>query len=135
MTKSRTGVLIIGLTRIVGGIELLVGMTMIAGLAPILSGTSSPRPFGFYVFIFTTSFVSLAIGVGLIFLKEKARKYLVYFSGYIVIEKIMIFFGVLSLEGEWMTTLFGVSKEVVSFVYHGLALIIFSRHRVRYYFK
>lgn len=121
--------------RFIGLIECLIGIVTL--------GTIVVQPFMFdssktpavLVFVGGTALISFAIGLGLLRRNERSRAYLVYFSGYILIEKFLIFAGVLTLRGKILETVAGLPTDWISFAYHASALVILTRPEARRAFK
>lgn len=125
----------LNLIKLVALIECAIGATTIVGISYYATQSLSQKPLGVFVFVFVAAVVSSLIGLGLLSGKEIARKCLVYFSGYIVIEKTLIFLGVFSLNGRVVSDIRGVPVDVISLAYHGIILIVFSRHQIKAFFK
>lgn len=114
--------------------EFSIGFLTLAGMVFQLSVHEPQKLPGVLAFVFTTSVISLVIGWGLFQNKEWARKWLVYFSGYVAIEKILIFLGVISLNGKLLRNLAGIPPDIFSFIYHAFLVFILTRPSVKAYF-
>jgi|GEM_PF-5092334 len=109
----------------------------VSTLAAVFYGPESfldSRP-GVMPFVCLAAVVSILIGTGLFFKKDIARRYLVYFSGYIAIEKTLIFIGVFSLNCKLIDHFAGIPIEWVSFAYHLTIVSLFTRPAVKRYFE
>jgi len=71
--------------------------------------------------------VSATLGYNILKLKDWARKILIYFSGYIVLTKILIYTGLLSLNGQILIFIPSWIKDLTSTFYH-LAIILILAH-------
>ncbi len=117
--------------RFIGLIECLIGIVTL--------GTIVVQPFMFdssktpavLVFVGGTALISFAIGLGILRRNERTRAYLVYFSGYILIEKLLIFAGVLTLNGKIVQSVIGIPTDAISFIYHSIIVLFFIRPSVR----
>lgn len=116
-------------------IECAIGLGTGLGLflCPLFQSTGKAP--GVFAFVLTASMVSFFIGLGLLLKKEWARGYLVYFSGYILLEKLLIFLGVLTLNGKMVSHVLGVSTDIYSLVYHGAILALLSLPKFRSLFR
>ncbi len=121
--------------RGLGFVECVIGFgTIFAVIYSHLMGASE-KSVGVVVFVLMAAVVSSGIGVGLLLFREAARQWTIYFSGYIVLEKLMIFLGMLSLNGKVIPDVLGVPVDWVSLVYHLFLLFFLSRRPVRIFFK
>ena len=123
------------LINLIASIECAIGVSTALSLFYYPGQSGSRKPTGVFIFVLVAAAVSFLIGAGLFLKKEKARKYLVYFSGYIVIEKILVFLGVLSLNGKIVTDILRIPVDTISVVYHGLVILIFSQTRIKLFFR
>ena len=121
--------------RWIGVIECVIGLGTLLGVGFSLAVHTSEKSIGVLVFVLMAALVSLAIGAGLLLFKESARTWVLYFSGYIVLEKLMIFLGVLTLNGHIVSDRYGIPTDYVSLVYHLFLLYFLSRSPVRLFFK
>ena len=124
----------IKLIRLIAVTECLIGFVVILGLSAHPVFAPSTHPLRVFAFDFITAVIAISLGLGLFLLKESARKVLVYFSGYIVMEKILTFMGVISLSGKVLTEFFGISVNIVSLIYHGVIVWFFTRNPVKLFF-
>ncbi|MBD3378874.1 MAG: hypothetical protein GF408_00205 [Candidatus Omnitrophica bacterium] len=121
---------------IIGTIEMLIGLFtisfLVSGKLGFLRGFPE-KPLNIYIFVIVSAVISFALGAGLICMKEWARVLLVFFSGYIIIQKVLLFAGLLALN--WETAVFvpaGI-KNIISLFYHFVilvSLLIFRRRPV-----
>jgi hypothetical protein len=66
---------------------------------------------------------STTLGVGLLFRSSLCRKLLVFFSGWIILSKILIFSGLLVFHGNLETLLDPRAKDALSILYHTFAIV------------
>jgi len=110
----------------IGAIEVAIGVTTLLGLIsmPLLYGIK--KPVNILVFVLISSLVSSALGGGLLLRKEWARSLLVFFSGYVLITKLLLATGLLYFTGESELFLPLEIKNIISTVYHLCVIIILS---------
>ena len=119
------------LVRGIAVVEMLVGAVTMAGLAWATVALAQSKPLNVLFFVLVTAGSSFVIGVGLWRREEWARILLVFFSGYIILTKALIFAGLLHFEGELFTVVSADLKNAVSIAYHGFVMIYFERAAVR----
>lgn len=119
------------LIRIIAFIELLIGLTTLIGLMVYSSLSISQKPFNVLIFVCITSAISIAIGLGLFFHKDLARRILIFFSLYIVLTKIMVFLSLLQFTGEIIAFIPNSIKNAISVLYHSLIIAILNRKEIK----
>lgn len=120
--------------RIIAFVEIVIGLSTMVGLIMGAWFFFPTKPLNVFIFVVISAIASTALGVGLFNCKEKARILLIFFSGYILLTKMLIFLNLLKLCCE-TTTLIPVNiKNSVSIIYHFLLIIFFTRQRVKKYF-
>ena len=119
------------IVAIIAGVELLIGLMTLTSLVVSFIGDFEQKPLNVFIFVFITSLISIMIGLGLFVYHPIARRVLIYFSIYIVLIKIMIFFHLLEFKGEIITFLPQGIKDTISFMYHGLIIILLNNKSVR----
>ena len=110
----------------IGLIEIGIGFTtfIVCSLVQFWGmGGFAPKPLNVFFYVVITSLVSTALGLGVLRGREWAIKLLIYFSGYIVLNKLLLYAGLLTFSGQIMTIIPRDIKEIVSFCYH-LALVV-----------
>ncbi len=127
--RQRRGVFFFGVIEIAIG-----GITLCAVLMSLIYGVST-KPMPVLIFVVVSAVISSLIGIGLIYRKTLSYRLLLYFSSLIILSKILIFAGIMTLTGDLETTVSPALKNVVSIVYHGLALAYFLRPSVKSFFK
>jgi hypothetical protein len=120
--------------KTIGRIELLLGLTTCLGLIIHSALSISQKPLPVFIFVLLSSIASTSIGVGLLNHKDLARKTLIFFSGYIVLTKIMIFTNLIQFNGEIITFIPSILKNYVSLLYHSLLIIFFTQSKTQEYF-
>lgn len=123
--SKRKGVLFFALTEVIIG-----SLTLTTTSLSLLLGFSS-KPSNVITFVITSSFISLFLGIGLLLRLTYARKLLLFFSGWVILSKIFLFMGLITLNGAMETTIAPHIKNIISIVYHGSLIVYFLRPSVR----
>jgi len=119
------------LVRIAAVIELFIGSITILGLTFYPIFFISKKPASIFIFVLISSVISSILGYGIIRLREWARHLLVFFSGYVVFTKILLFMGLLEFTGEIVTVPPSWLKNGVSLVYHILLIVLLENKMVK----
>ncbi|MCG3176728.1 MAG: hypothetical protein MOGMAGMI_01689 [Candidatus Omnitrophica bacterium] len=122
----------INIIYLIAIIECLIGLVTVVALA-LYPGP--PKPPAVSLFVFIAAAVSFTIGLGLFYQDERARRWLVYFSGYICLEKLLIFMGVLTLNGQVLPAAWSLPKDALSFTYHAILVALLSRPSMTAFFR
>ncbi len=121
--------------NIVSFIELLIGLITITGLTISYFGAFPQKPVNVFVFVLATAATSTAIGIGLFKRWRWAWLLLVFFSGYIVITKLMLLSGLLIFTGEIIRFIPTDVKNYISITYHSFIVLYFTRKHTRSLFQ
>ena len=119
------------IVKVTACLELLIGSVTLISLAVYSILSMSQKPFNVFIFVLSTSLMSIVIGLGLLSCKDWARKTLVFFSGYIILTKIMIFFNLLRFNGEIITFIPTDTKNIISVIYHFAVIMLLSRTEIK----
>jgi len=114
------GIPLFGLMEIAIGVITLLSIPFFARLGHV-------KPLGELFFVLTRSLFSFVLGAGILFRFNPARRLLVFFSGWVIITKVLIYLGVMTLVSEVSTTISIQAKNIISLLYHAL-LILYLRH-------
>lgn len=120
--------------RIIALIELAIGTITIFGLTGSALFCLSKKPPHVFIFVLVCAIISSVIGMGLVKYKEWARVLLVFFSGYIILTKVLIFLDLMHFNGEMMTLVPVGIKNLISITYHGFILLFFTRTAAKKHF-
>ncbi len=116
---------------IIGAIEILIGgITLLVTLATSLLGVSH-KSINVLVFVLLTSILSTLIGIGLLKSNRLAYQALLYFSSVIILSKILIFFGIMELNGAMETQIPSSFKNIISIIYHSAVIYFLTHHSIR----
>lgn len=116
-------------------IELLIGLSTISSLVTSCILDASRKPLNVFIFVLATSITSAFIGLGLFRRHRLAWLLLVFFSGYIVLTKILLLTGLMIFTGEIITFIPMDIKNYISIAYHSFIVFYFTRKSVRTIFK
>jgi hypothetical protein len=120
--------------KVIALIEIFIGFVTLASLIVHSVLSLSTKPFNVFTFVLASSVTSAILGIGLLNHKDWARALLVFFSGYIILTKILIFMGLLDFSGEIFTHIPTGIKNSFSVLYHTLLILYLTRPRVRQLF-
>ncbi len=114
------GIPLLGLMEIAIGLVTLLSIPFFARLGHI-------KPPGELFFVLASSLFSFVLGAGILFRFNPARRLLIFFSGWVIVTKVLIYLGVMTLVSEVATTVPIQIKNAVSLFYHVL-LLLYLRH-------
>ncbi|MDD4957019.1 MAG: hypothetical protein PHH49_04690 [Candidatus Omnitrophica bacterium] len=115
------------ISRMIGMIEIFIGtVTFLVCTAVQFFKISNmtAKPTGVFVFVAISAIIALVLGGGILCERKWAKKYLMYFSGYVIMLKVMAYMGVISMKGPIFVVFPLWIKDIISIVYH-LAVIYF----------
>ena len=119
------GILAFSLSEIVLG-----GLTFITTFSTALTGLSQ-KPVNVMLFVLLSSTISFSLGIGLLCRRHYARKFMVFFSGWIIMSKILVFTGIIALNGALVPADSVVLINTISIIYHAAALAFFHHPRIK----
>ncbi|MGB2601058.1 MAG: hypothetical protein WBD00_05450 [Candidatus Omnitrophota bacterium] len=112
---------------IIAWIEIFIGaITLLSASIVQFSGAFNmqPKPLNVYIFVTLTAIMAVVFGIGLLYDGKWAVRLLIFFSGYIILTKVLVYAGLLSFAGAIITIVPVALKDGISILYHS-ALIIF----------
>ncbi|MDB4349591.1 hypothetical protein OAA99_01400 [Omnitrophica bacterium] len=112
--------------ELIGFIELLIGLTTVLFVTLFDLFSVVEKPLSVFIFVTLSSVISAVIGFGILRYKNWARILLVFFSGYVIILKILIYLGIVQFSGEIITVPPSYIKDFVSILYHAFIIIILN---------
>ncbi len=112
-------------------IEMIISVVTVIGLSAAIAMGEQHKPCNVFVFVLVTAWVSFGIGLGILLYKEWARLVLVFFSGCIIVIKILIFAGLVRFNGEIITAVPADVKNLISIGYHLFIVVYFTRLSVK----
>jgi hypothetical protein len=112
--------------RAIAIIEILIGLSI--SLSFIITSLINPpgRPKTVYGFVVFTSLISVIIGIGLFRYKNWGRQILIFFAGYVIFTKFLLFSNLVEFTGNTIKFMSIKLKDILSFVYHCSMLVIFN---------
>jgi len=116
---------------IIGVIEILIGgITLITTTLIFLLGVNQKSP-NVLTFVILTSLLSTLIGGGLLKSNKLAYQALLYFSSVIILSKILIFAGIIELNGALEIAIPSSFKNIISIIYHSTVIYFLTHHSVK----
>ncbi len=125
----KKGIVFFGLTEIGLG-----GATLIATAMSLLLGLCA-KPLNILVFVAVSGLISLSLGIGVLLRNEYARKLLLFFAGWVILSKVLIFAKIMILSCELETTILSHLKNIASIIYHLLVILYFHNQLIKKEFK
>ena len=86
--------------QIIGVIEIAIGSSALLGNFLLLALSLNAKSFNVLIFVIITGCMSTLIGIGILKLNATAYKLLLYFSTFIVLSKLLLFFHIIELNGQ-----------------------------------
>jgi len=117
--------------KAVAVLELLIGLSI--SLSFIIASLINPpgRPKTVYGFVVLTSLISIIIGIGLLKYKNWGRQFLIFFAGYVIFTKFLLFSNLVEFTGNTIKFMTINLKDVLSFIYHCCILVIFNLKAIK----
>ena len=112
---------------LIGFVEIIIGCATISGLIISTLFALSEKPVNVFVFVLISALISSLLGIGLLKRKNLARRLLIFFSGWVVLTKILVFIEILQFQGELITAVSDPVKNTSSIIYH-LAVMLLLNH-------
>ena len=116
-------------------IEIAIGCCTIVGLAASSLFSLSNKSENVFIFVLLSAIISSSLGLGLYFFHNWARKLLIFFSGWVILTKILVLVGILQFSGELITAVSDPVKNTVSVLYHAAVIATLNSDRVRELFS
>ena len=116
--KPKQGIFLIGLT------EIVIGTITLASLVKPLFSGFLPKPLNVFLFVLVSSLISVTLGIGMLLRWHYARKLLLFFAGWVLLSKILVYSGIIVLCCALETTIAPDVKNAASIVYH-LCVILY----------
>ncbi len=120
--------------RTVGIIELSIGITTVGGMS-IAGGLGIlHKSLPVILFVLISSVFSATLGIGILRYREWARALVVFFSGYVILTKILIWAGLMRFSDGALTTIPPAASQCISILYHGLVIGYFTGRTAKNFF-
>jgi len=118
----------------IGIIEICIGgSTLLSNLATLVQSQNN-KSLGVLCFVLIAGALSASLGIGLLKCRKEAYLLLLYFSSIIILSKILIFMGVIQLNGALETTVPSPIKNIASIMYHGFVIAYLSKPGIKQIF-
>ncbi|MFA5089026.1 MAG: hypothetical protein WC552_08365 [Candidatus Omnitrophota bacterium] len=102
----------------IGIVELLIGgVTLLTTLGSLFLSYNQ-KPLNVLIFVLATSIISSSLGIGIIKSKKIAYQLLLYFSSVVLLNKVLLFAGIIHLNGKLATFLPASLINLTSVLYH-----------------
>ncbi|MFC1709120.1 hypothetical protein ACFL2J_03555 [Candidatus Omnitrophota bacterium] len=98
--------------------EVAIGFITILGVSLSIVLEINVKPANILAFVYVTSLLSLWLGIGLLNFNIKSYELLIFLAGVIILTKVLIFAGIIHLNGALETNIAQNLKNTVSIVYH-----------------
>ena len=122
-------------TESIGFIELILGLVRFFFVISFDLLSIIEKPPGVFIFVVISAVVSTAIGYGILHYKNWARVLLIFFSGYVIALKALIYLDVVQLTGDIIAVPPPYIKDIISILYHLFVVIFFANKKVALKFK
>lgn len=119
----------------IAGIEIAIGLVTISGLSASAIFSFSTKSPVVFSYVIGSAAISAFLGMGLLSFKDIFRKLLIFFSGYVILIKIMVFLGILEFAGELVTVIASPAKNAISILYHAAVILILHSSAAKALFK
>jgi len=107
-------------------IELAIGGATLAGVAWASVFSFSEKPLNILVFVSASSVISILLGAGLLRMDNRARRLLMFFSGWVILTKLLAGIGVLEFSGELIKYVSDPLKNAISVIYHAAVIFLLN---------
>lgn len=116
----------IGITEVIIGLSAFIGVAIVqvTGIYGF-----SPKPLNVYIFVVISACISFVLGVGILNRREWARSLLVFFSGYVLVTKVLKYGGLLTFNSDIINAATSMpvwEKDAISSIYHIFVIIFFA---------
>jgi hypothetical protein len=116
---------------IIGIIEICIGgLTLLTTWFSLIQGTNLKSP-NVLLFVIVAATVSTSIGIGILKFKKIAYDLLLYFSSVVIFSKLLIFMGIIQLNGTLQTAVPSYFNDVVSVVYHAYVIYFLKQEEIK----
>lgn len=127
--NNRSRIIDLGI-KIIGYIEVFIGLITINFVVFFDLLEIIKKPLGVFIFVMISSVISATIGFGILKYRKWARILLVFFSGYVILLKILLSLGVVHFTGEIITSFPAGLKDSISSFYHLFLIFFFCNVKV-----
>ena len=118
----------------IGFIEICIGGGALLSNVFTLALSQNNKSFGVLCFVLTAGVISALLGVGLLKCRIESYHLLLYFSSVIILSKVLIFMGVIHLNGALETSVPGPIKNIISIIYHSFVIAYLRKPDIKQIF-
>lgn len=125
MRPTTKGIIFFGFTEIAVGT-----ITLGAVISSLITRNCAKSP-NVLIFVIISSLISSSLGIGVLLRAHYFRKLIMFFAGWIILSKILISGGILTLNGQLETSIPAGIKNFVSILYHALIIAYFHHPLIK----
>ena len=115
-------------------IEMALGLLTLVAVSFSLLLRFNAKPPNILAFVCITALLSFFLGIGLLGRSRQAYELLLFLAGVVIVSKILIFAGIIQLNGSLETAMPSTLKNIISIVYHGTLWRYLSRKDIKVLF-
>lgn len=120
--------------NLVAFIEVAIGTATMSGLTASIVFALPKKPINIFMFVFISAVISTSLGVGLFLKKNWPRRLLIFFSGWVILTKMLVFMGILHFSGELLVVVSNPVKNAFSIAYHSIIVFLLNQKAFKGYF-
>ncbi len=120
--------------NLIAFIEIAIGTATMSGLIASVIFALPKKPANIFMFVFISAVISASLGVGLFFKRNWPRRLLIFFSGWVILTKILVFMGILHFSGELLVVVLNPVKNAFSIIYHATIVFLLNQKAFKDYF-
>ena len=113
--------------NLVAFIEVAIGTATMSGLIASVIFALPKKPANIFMFVFISATISVSLGVGLFLKRNWPRRLLIFFSGWVILTKILVFMGILHFSGELLVVVSNSIKNTFSIIYHATIVLLLNQ--------
>lgn len=115
----------------IASIEIFIGLFTLSGMVLYIHLGRLAKPPNVLTFVTVTAVVSALLGLGLFRRKKAAATLLVFFSGYIILTKVMVATGLMQFNGAILAYVPIDLKNLISVLYHLFVIVFLTKPSVQ----
>lgn len=115
----------------IASIEIFIGLFTLSGMALYIHLGRLAKPPNVLTFVTVTAVVSTLLGLGLFRRKKAVVTLLIFFSGYIILTKLMVVTGLMRFNGEILASVPTDLKNIISALYHLFVIAFLTKPSVQ----
>ena len=116
-------------------IETAIGIFTLVTISFSLILNFNTKPNNILIFVYTTSLLSFALGIGILRLNKQAYELLLFLAGVVIISKILIFTNIIQSNGSLETTISSNLKSIISISYHFILIYYLKSKKIKPLFE